>query len=85
MALYQEHDLSCLSSSRLSDHEDYDEVGQSETSKNNSSPHSDLRDSDLEMALVISEREREREEQQRRQEEEMLEKALKLSLTEQWP
>lgn len=83
MALYQENDLSCLSSSRISDHEDFEEVGQSETSKKNSSTHSNLCDSDLAMALVISEREREREEQQRRQEEEMLEKALKLSLTEQ--
>ncbi|XP_023723988.1 ankyrin repeat domain-containing protein 13D isoform X3 [Cryptotermes secundus] len=39
-------------------------------------------DHDLQMALVLSQREREEEEQQRRQEEEMLEQVLQLSLTE---
>ncbi|PSN45064.1 Ankyrin repeat domain-containing protein 13B [Blattella germanica] len=39
-------------------------------------------DHDLQMALVLSQREREEEERQRRQEEEMLEQVLQLSLTE---
>ncbi|KDR18063.1 ankyrin repeat domain-containing protein 13D isoform X1 [Zootermopsis nevadensis] len=39
-------------------------------------------DHDLQMALVLSQREREEEERQKRQEEEMLEQVLQLSLTE---
>jgi hypothetical protein len=41
-----------------------------------------LSDHDLQMALVLSQREREEEERQRRQEEETLEQVLQLSLKE---